>query len=351
MLLHSLDGQLSMQCLAHRVLNATGQQYRVPDNDECTGVLQVIRRKFVWKVGVGWAVGFLCEAIAFAVGANAGNNLARFRLSAIMLVAAACSFHVPVVGPNFKSLYRSYMITWVALDAATQNLERSEARERPPQRRFNSSPNIAAAAAAVAAGSDGGHIALTNFLRSTRRPTNVAFAQNLGRVSPPPRNRTNSTAQQERANECFKVHLQLALVAVATSIHASLLLAPAVNVLMAAIASTDESSKSLHDNTALQVLLLGVVVAAWAVAVCVRWNVIYGVSAFCVLLSLPVEQWLLSSLIIDSDSSLRPTKETSEPLWAALSRSPGLLTAVFTIAVAHWVLWLWETFCCSSCCC
>lgn len=288
--------------------------------------MQVARRKFTWKVGVWWGAGFLCEAAALAAGAMAAGSTAHLRLSATMLAAAACSFHVPVLGPNFKSLYRNYMVTWVALDAATQTLDRGTARTPAPHRRFNSSPNIPAAAE-DASGQD----ALVNMGSSSSRPANVAFARNLGVVSPPAWGRSSSAAQREHAMAFFRVHLQLGLVAVATSVHAALLLAPAANVLLAASTATTSTSQKPDDETTLGVLLLGLVVAAWAVAVCVRWNVVYGVSACCVLLSLPVGHGLLSML--DADARGHP-RGAFQPLWDDLSTSPALLSAFASIAVA-----------------
>lgn len=287
--------------------------------------MQVARRKFVWKVGAWWAAGFLCEAFAFASGAQVSNSNNYLRISAVFLLAAACFFHVPVLGANFRSLYRSCMITWVALDAASQNLRRSEAPNRFPQRRFFSSPSMPAASG----GDSPGHIALTPIGPSSSRATNVAYAQNLGRVNPPARQHTNNAAQQERASDFFKVHLQLALVTVATSVHASLLLAPAANLLLASTGSSSIGSSAQH-VTALRILLLCAIVLAWGVAVCVRWNVIYGVAVSCVLLSLPVGQGVLS--MVHTDNNWLDIK-VGEPLWASMSRSPRLLACVVFVAL------------------
>jgi hypothetical protein len=299
------------------------QQALESSNTYVSTCLQVARRKFVWKVGVWWAIGFLCEALAFATGAYANSELFYYRFSAAMLVAAACSFHVPVLGTNFKSLYKNYMITWVAIDAANQSIQRRQREHGHPRRAYRSSPNIASA------GEDDspGHIALANLGPSTSRPTNVAFARPTARSYPPRRQQSVRTFQQERSSDFFRVHLQLALVTGATSTHASLLLAPAANALLKAFEAKGGAAAQAQDLAILRVSFLCIVVAAWAMAVCVRWNVIYGVSAFCVLLSLPVGTGLLS--ILDAGKGV---KDTAEPLWAVLSRSPGLLVGVVGVA-------------------
>ena len=147
-------------------------------------------------------------------------------------------------------------------------------------------------------------VALASIVPSSNQPEDVVWARNLGRVAMSARSHNSSAAQQERTKEFFRVHVHLALVTATTSVHAALLLAPAANVLLAACSGTDAASQKPQDITALWALLLGMVVTAWAIAVCLRWNVIYGVSACCVLLSLPVGQGLLRFLDTNPTSAI-----------------------------------------------